>query len=460
MELHLYAAGSNARGQLGSGDCEDQHTFKPVIFAREVDGKEQASPKFPPNASNIRNIACGSNHTLLLFNSHELWVSGESSRGQLASAPSTAFFRKLSIDRTRCNIDESLLPLNVAATWETSYVVFGEKEESNTLSDTVISFGADDFGDRGVGSSPPAEPSVVDFRQALSGNPWRIKVRELVAGQHHVLASLEVWEAEEAKSYMVVVGWGASRHGQLGASPAGTKKPNKKSARVMSQVGAKVDKPVIIATYLEEERPIQLAAGAQHSLILHSTHRVTALGSSREGQLNFPESLLKPNTNPYALRTIGCTWSTSFFLTYRKPHKPDESHHGLASSWRMDSCGRSNHGQLGRPLSEDTPFGIILDALDRVNFWALACGSEHVLVVTNRGVYGWGWNEHGNLGLGHTEDVPKPKMIYSTNDVQVISPDPREQLNITIGAWAGCGTSWVLVQETPGLSSHRCEGPP
>ena len=52
----------------------------------------------------------------------------------------------------------------------------------------------------------------------------------------------------------------------------------------------------------------------------------------------------------------------------------------------------------------------------------IACGSEHVLALVKSldqdsatptsQIWGWGWNEHGNLGLGDTEDVKLPVRIW------------------------------------------------
>ncbi|KAG8693502.1 hypothetical protein FRC08_009072 [Ceratobasidium sp. 394] len=432
----LYAAGSNARGQLGSGHCEDQHTFQPAVFAHE-DGGTGQSPTLPGGASQILGLACGANHTLVLFDTHDIWVSGDSSRGQLAFSPSTNVFRRLWLDPAGRTLNKQILkPTSVAASWETSYVTFTSDDPEQP--DSVFSFGADDFGDRGAGPSPePANPTFVDFEAMLPGSPWCIKVRELVAGQHHVLAKLEVWAARGSEPEMVVVGWGACRHGQLGAlPPIPSKRPTRNSTRAGLQPTNKFHQPRIIATYSSEEKPVQLAVGSQHSLILHSTHRVTPLGSSRHGQLDVPKPLLEQATTPNAVQKIGSTWGTSFFVTYRA-NRPS------LRSWQIDSCGSSNHGQLGRPPS-DAPFGPIASLVmgGPLDFVQLACGSEHVLLHASNGVWGWGWNEHGNLGLGHTEDVNKPVVIWDSLDKDKVGDE-----TVVLGVWAGCGTSWILVKK-------------
>jgi len=74
----------------------------------------------------------------------------------------------------------------------------------------------------------------------------------------------------------------------------------------------------------------------------------------------------------------------------------------------------------------------------------IACGSEHTLVVLTpvggRGeVWGWGWNEHGNIGTGDTSNVRTPKRLW---------PPPAGEIFVDDGpvvVWAGCGTSWISV---------------
>ena len=43
-------------------------------------------------------------------------------------------------------------------------------------------------------------------------------------------------------------------------------------------------------------------------------------------------------------------------------------------------------------------------------------GSEHCICLTEEGmVYAWGWNEHGNCGLGHVDNVHQPTKVDLDN---------------------------------------------
>jgi hypothetical protein len=64
--------------------------------------------------------------------------------------------------------------------------------------------------------------------------------------------------------------------------------------------------------------------------------------------------------------------------------------------------------------------------------FTMAAGSEHLLIVKANKVLGVGWNEHGNLGMGHTDNAEQPTQVFAAIAGQ-------------LEAWAGCGTSWIQI---------------
>jgi len=171
---------------------------------------------------------------------------------------------------------------------------------------------------------------------------------------------------------------------------------------------AAIDLPIDVQ--LDPVRAIR--AGNQHSLFLHASGRVSALGSDAKGQLrdlHIAEDV----------QAIGCSWNGSYLQTRM----------GLLSA------GANAHGQLGREAAATAALGpvSIPDTLRVVDF---ACGSEHVLCVLGQAeVWGWGWNEHGNLATGSLDDVKAPVRIWPSSPAQ----------GEAAGVWAGCGTSWIAV---------------
>jgi alpha-tubulin suppressor-like RCC1 family protein len=67
----------------------------------------------------------------------------------------------------------------------------------------------------------------------------------------------------------------------------------------------------------------------------------------------------------------------------------------------------------------------------------VACGSEHVAVVTECGrVLAWGWNEHGNLGTGDTDGRDAPVEVAGVAGAG----------GGAVGVAAGGATTWVAVR--------------
>ncbi|KAG8219322.1 regulator of chromosome condensation 1/beta-lactamase-inhibitor protein II [Butyriboletus roseoflavus] len=427
----LLTAGSNAKGQLGIGSYDDAHTFAPCQFA---ECKPNQLPEF---TSSIAHIACGANHTVLLLEhldgSTTLWGTGDGRGGQLGPeyrreepdpAPWT-IFHKLVLPQSASNSYASCgyTYKCIATAWETTYVVLSCPGRS----DVLLSMGSNDFGVLGVGEGMggdglvPGEPRLVDLDHIFpddSGRhaqPRTICVQSLHAGPRHVVARLVVASSDGSSSYSqtVLVGWGASRHGQLGQNG-----------------GVRfVARPTPLPINIHEDPMVACALGNQHTVVLHESGRISALGSNKQGQIPSFKSQKR-------ICRLGCTWNGTYMQAV------DGDKHGC-----MLSTGNNAQGQLGRGYaveSTSTVNATVSLPVDRA-ISSFACGSEHVLVAMSSSaqegdsVLGWGWNEHGNMGLGYLGNISIPTQLW-----------PREAYNKypqgVIGIWAGCATSWLLVE--------------
>lgn len=106
------------------------------------------------------------------------------------------------------------------------------------------------------------------------------------------------------------------------------------------------------------------------------------------------------------------------------------------------SFGNNAHGQLGREETILGRRGDVVFPLAEYQIVQLAAGSEHVLALLafnqQREVWGWGWNEHGNLGLKENlEDIKIPVRVWT-------SEGRNEKVH---SIHAGYGTSWIVVVE-------------
>jgi protein ATS1 len=430
----LFAAGSNGRGQLATGDSHDAHTFTPCKFA----GRESESSystlhphPYPPAGEpppDIISIVGGGNHTLVLLSPvdysasstrrFEVWGCGEGAKGQLGPA----YVKEQGHDESAAMILRPLiLPLEeqalfgyaisqVAACWETSFFVLTKPGQH----DLLISMGGDDFGDLGIGGlrsnnsrNEARSPfHVVDFSHILGSTPHHLSITGITAGPHHAIALLRADDKQH------VVGWGTSRHGQLGPlrAPSGRALP-------FSASPVAIELPINV----QLDPVLSVRVGNQHSLFLHASGRVSALGSDAKGQLRGLQAARD-------VRAIDCSWNGSYLLVPCR---------GLLST------GANARGQLGRgddDASEAPLGGARLP--DDVHVLGFASGSEHVLaMVESQGrtdVWGWGWNEHGNLGTGSTNDVSVPVRIWPP-----LTVEPERMVGDVVAVWAGCGTSWI-----------------
>lgn len=443
--LRLLAAGSNAQGQLGTGSLEDAHSFTPCLFAGYPAGS------LPPGTLAISQIACGANHTLALLQRQvepdatpvsELWGCGDGRRGQLgpsyltdvgasADKTSTAVFQKLDLQLDRTVGADSLhayVPRLVAAGWETSYVVVSRAG----CSDVLISMGADDYGDLGVGGAKGkgvmGRPvHLVDLRGLFAQHAGEAEVdggsftvRSLAAGPHHVVVNLETVHDHEFMQSLLV-GWGAGRHGQLDGFE---RTPGKASPFYT------VPRPIPLAP--NAPAVVSIALGNQHSVFLDASGRLSGCGSNRKGQLRDLRTLAN-------VTDVACTWNGSYLVM-----KDIEG-------WRILSTGSNNKGQLGRGDFRDASslVGVQFQCTDHTcQLKKMACGSEHILCLLTRDageatqteVWGWGWNEHGNLGLDSTEDQNRPLCIWS-------SASAIGTASHAVGIWCGNGTSWIAVEQ-------------
>jgi len=424
----LLSAGSNARGQLSNGSTDDSHQFQKCIF------QGYPSRTLPPQTCNVIHITAGANHTLALLEMcntdgrrHlELWGCGDGSSGQLGdpyrqsirSGESPAIFRPIDLSLGQEGLG-GYHPKVISASWDTTYVALASEEKG----DVLISMGADDFGDLGVGGLDKTKGTkpfhIIDFSHLIVEDLSKVKrmtIQSVDAGQHHVLARVQILLSDgHCKTY--VLGWGLSRHGQLGKIPL-------KSERQPTYL----PKPTVIVSDDGGDPIISTALGSQHTVLLHASGRVSSLGSNRKGQL-------QGIADAQSVIQLACTWNGTYLLI-----RDDNGAVGAHAT------GSHAHGQLGRKLEGPA----IMPSLAPIDWpipsisakiTEMACGTEHVLVLVcdeskrTSEVWGWGWNEHGNLGTGRTEDVLIPRRIWRT--------ELEDEGHKATGIWAGCGTSWI-----------------
>ena len=389
--LRLYAAGSNSHGQLGIDSLEDAHSFTLCSLDLPITADMDTRIK----------IAAGANHTLLLLRldgKQSLYASGSSRQGQLGSINEELHFHFTSVDLQQILLEAGQIAIgaeaagtvhDVASGWETSLIA--------TRSQVIC---------LGKQSGAAAEQScVVEMQVPLDAID---SIRSISAGPSH---SMVVTTCR--KSY----GWGAGRHGQLGTQ----------------NTAGMATRPVQTNEDDNNRAVTSAVVGHQHTVLVLENpgiaeKEILLLGSNRKGQLGAKDpkarsNLLSRSDMMEAFPQVHAAWNTTYIQTHDS----------------LLSFGNNAHGQLGRDGSELGDMGRV-DLPNKYRIVQVAAGSEHVLAILESPageaeVWGWGWNEHGNLGSldGDLTDVKRPRRIW-----QPASPD--EQI---MSVHAGNGTSWI-----------------
>lgn len=393
----LYSCGSNSTGQLATSSLLDLHSFTLTNFNIVLHS--------PPQ------LALGGSHSVALLN-HSIYITGNNSSHQLSPSisPFYSSFHLLPLSSLLAALspnDHKLIHLEqvhysaslVAATWESSFVAITPtlQSDKDNHSDYLLVFGANNWGEHGQPSA--ATDSVVRLvplrRMMELEEDVVFKILEIKASPR-----LIVIRYSTSTSPSLFLAWGSSRHGQL--------------------------------DFLSDLQPSSLsyphlALGKDH-LALHisdpktSSSRINVYGNSKHHQDGI-SGLSFPSSNSERVIDLSCTWLGTYVLT----------------TTTLYASGSNSHLQLTSSPSPSYHIPLPSD-LQSSTITKLSCGSEHVLLLTEEGdVWGWGWNEHGNLGLGEEkglEDVGVPTKIW---DGQVGGK--------AVGVWAGMGNSWVLVED-------------
>lgn len=452
MPLTLLAAGSNGKGQLGTGDCDDRHRFVKVL-------------SWDDDRVQVVSFAAGANHTLLVVKTSEgastIWAVGDNSRGQCDGTPSKepwTTFRQLDpgallASATGSSTQITVQPKLVAASWDTSFVALGPTEPQASGSDVVVSFGGSDFGERGCFRPPPDRASTVAIDGALGGLNTSFRVAGIKAGPRHAVASLRFQSPTASSPASALVGWGATRHGQLGpdakvqtrSEPVFLTTPD--HAFGLSRVR---HSPVILPGVPAAADCI--AVGKDHTALLSTADQTLhLLGSNKRGQLCGGkddavlgvQDLVGPGVDASARITrAACSWNSTFAVVSSSPSKD-----GADTVW---GWGSNSHGQLGSPSQPASVPGDyhpapVQSRLPPSRVLDLATGSEHVLALLEhasgaREVWAWGWNEHGNLGFGEPDDTSRDVQVPVPRKVDL--PEGVEP----VAVMAGCATSFILLR--------------
>ncbi|GAA5997218.1 uncharacterized protein JCM10292_000104 [Rhodotorula paludigena] len=399
----LWAAGSNSHGHLGASHADDLHRFTRLSL--------------PDGADEPLQVACGANHTLLLARDHagetRVFVAGSNARGQLASSQDPRLrlsFEALDLADFCAGLELPLgsnqyRPCEVAASWETSFVVLRSRDEAH--SDVVVSLGANDWGERGEANASAVGTSVVAIDVAFEASASStVRVVQLRAGPRHVVALVEVAMHVDAEggtdknTERLLLGWGASRQGQLGSRPLSegplpriTPTPNVlllrspyASTNITSVAVGKDHTAVLfgrLAEGLVEEElasdDVYLFGSDKHGQLGPSNTAGSAKHAASMARIGYHDrpsnrnflslnDLLNPSPAPSVdpatctFSSVHCTWNGTYVVTaqQRASRAPAAAPPPPSTADDMPAvlaCGLNSHGQLATSGSSEASQG-------------------------------------------------------------------------------------------------------
>lgn len=135
-------------------------------------------------------------------------------------------------------------------------------------------------------------------------------------------------------------------------------------------------------TFLQNiENVVKISVGHKHFLMLSSDGKVSGYGCNKYGQIALEEY------DSGIVCDIFAGWNHSILLL---------------KSNELILLGKNDHNQLAHP--DKSCHKNILTFEDE-DIQDLSVGSDHAMLLTNKRLLIWGWNEHGILGQNHTEQL-------------------------------------------------------
>ena len=244
---------------------------------------------------------------------------------------------------------------------DTTTIIYSEQKQS------LFSFGCHSWGQLGLGGvdfdqKTPREISSLEGKQVL----------QLASGQDHYLA----WTTEG------LYGWGYNNFGELGL-----------------QHKEDVTQPTQLPFFGDGKDILQVYSGKDHCLVL-TLDGLFCWGYNRCGQLGLGDFEIR--TQPCRLEffdfqeiiQISCNLNHCFVLTLE----------GLFA-W-----GENKHGELGLGDFDDRNTPTKIDFFDDKDVLKIFSGIS-TFVTTSQGVYSWGENKYGQLGLGDNQTYNTPQKV-------------------------------------------------
>ncbi|KAJ4871708.1 Regulator of chromosome condensation (RCC1) family protein [Raphanus sativus] len=191
-----------------------------------------------------------------------------------------------------------------------------------------------------------------------------------------------------------------------------------------------VNLPCVVSG-LEDVEVVRIAANGDHSAAISADGQLYTWGRGFCGSpdVQTPKCL----HSSQSFREVALGWNHALLLTV------DGKVFKLGNTLNKQSEKQQLREDSSETLLEKVP------GFDGVEVLQIAAGAEHSAAVTESGeVQTWGWGEHGQLGLGDTNDQNNPQLV-SLGSIDMHAKD--------IKVYCGSGFTYVVRRKQQQLSS-------
>lgn len=400
----LWGVGLNSQGELGLGDNVKRHMFEPI-----------------PGIGNVKEVICGANHTFVITNAGEVFSTGKNGAGQLGLGDNEnkTTFTKVNISnvkRIECGVNHSVM-INASNEIYTcgrnteGQLGLGNNENKNVFTKVNVTNVTDfacggnhmlvllNTGElQGVGMNSKGQLGLNNLvnQNTLTKVNVLTTIADISCGLYH---SIVVYRDGSC------VATGDNTYGQLG---------------IGSTTQAKVFTTVNL-TNVKECR-----GEKYNSVLITHDHKVYVNGKNDMGQLGLGDFVDKNNPVEFTTydESLTIKYTDTFSIINQKDISPRwsgvtqyKNRLGLLNPLTTDSkgvyvpfknkiiSGYSNITELNghSMLKKEDGSYIVLEKDDRI-----ISGYQSAFLLKGSGeLYGFGYNNKGELGLGDTQSRDK-----------------------------------------------------
>ncbi|XP_030764189.1 uncharacterized protein LOC115888568 isoform X2 [Sitophilus oryzae] len=168
-----------------------------------------------------------------------------------------------------------------------------------------------------------------------------------------------------------------------------------------------------------------LSCGYEHAAVIRN-NCVYTMGVATSGCLG-TGPMLTNTSGPRLVNTLHDLKVTPLSVSCGRKHTL------CATDCGVFAWGSNSHGQLGLgPHLQETPYPQMLISISHLKIVDISAGQYHSIALTHTGkVYTWGWGIHGQLGHGNCDNEYYPRLVQFDHPVRQVTAGHAHSLILT-----------------------------